>query len=615
MSSIQPNVPYIWVPDSHTDRCTACKTLFTLINRKHHCRICGRIFCSECLPYMQSLPSMHETYTTPSHVKCCYKCRTNILDSKNNKNQHIILMYLPLTIRELEVFLYVNKKWNRSAKQIISFFKSVQNKISYQKWTNVERKLLETHFNEIKDHPRLFIGALKALCKTTNINKLMMQRNTHTSCTDLYCSEICTKKVSMYDIMDLLYNKPMVLEYLSVYEWVCNLLKNQHTDVLVLFLPWFLRMGLNVGVQNLIKYILLPRTRDMNFAFKFYFECKMLQQTRDKDFYTSLVQSIVHNNIHYKEILKTEKFINNITNKKYNVFEETRMPYDPNIIVYNIGKTEQLNTYTKPTKITMTTNRGIINVLVKKDDIRIDRLANIMMFLMNEYDDFNLIPYNTFVVNKNEGWVEMIPNVSSLHDINKTTTLQNYILSNNKTSSINELRRTFIKSCASNCILTYLLGVGDRNLNNILVNKVGKIINIDFSYVLGFDPKYEPCEMRITKGMLDMIGGKSSIEYQQFKILCTSMYKEIRKYSFFWYTFMKYLIDAKPDIDAYYGSIKQLKKHVEARFMLNSPNDEVDVFIAETVEKNSDQTIMSMLSDASVNVRTMIDGFMFNLEL
>ena len=356
----------------------------------------------------------------------------------------------------------------------------------------------------------------------------------------------------------------------------------------------------------------------MNFAFKFYFECKLLQETRDRDFYTSLAQTIVHNNKHYEEIAKTEKFIAIVSNKVYDepIFQP-RMPYDPNIIVHEIivNKIKQLNTYTKPIKIPMKTNRGIKNILVKTEDIRIDRLANIMMFLMNEYDDFCLLPYNTFVVSKNEGWIEMIPDVESLHDINQFSPLQNYILSNNKDSNINELRRLFIKSCASNCILTYVLGVGDRNLNNIMIDKQGRIINIDYSYVLGHDPKYESCEMRITKGMLDMIGGKNSIEYQQFKILCTSMYKEIRNYSFFWYTFMKYLIDAKPNIDTYYGSIKELRKHVEARFMLNTANDDVDVFIAETVEKNSDQTIMSMLSDASVNVRTMLDGFMFTMEL
>ena len=618
MVSIPPSIPYIWVPDSHVDRCTDCKSVFTMINRKHHCRICGRIFCSGCLPFIQSLPSLHETYIIPSNVKCCISCRQKIHDNKNNKREHIILMYIPLMVHELEVFLYVNKKWNNSVRHMISLFKSIQYKISYQKWTRIERSFLKTHFCELYHHPRMFIGALKSLCKTTDLNQLMSIPPTTTTCKQMYCNNLCTNKFSMYDIIDLLYNKPMVLEYTKVYEWVRGLLDKQPTDSILLFLPWILRLGLNVGVQNLIKYAILPRCNNLNFAFKFYFECKLLQETRDKDFYTSLAQTIVHNNKHYKEIAKTEKLIAIISNKVYDEpIHETRMPYDPNIIVYEIvvDKIKQLNTYTKPVKIPMKTNRGIKNILVKTEDIRIDRLANIMMFLMNEYDDFCLLPYNTFVVSKNEGWIEMIPDVKSLHDINQLSSLQNYILANNKDSNINELRRLFIKSCASNCILTYVLGVGDRNLNNIMVDKQGRIINIDYSYVLGHDPKYESCEMRITKGMLDMIGGKNSIEYQQFKILCTSMYKEIRKYSFFWYTFMKYLIDAKPNIDTYYGSIKELRKHVEARFMLNSPNDDVDVFIAETVEKNSDQTIMSMLSDASVNVRTILDGFMFTMEL
>ena len=183
--------------------------------------------------------------------------------------------------------------------------------------------------------------------------------------------------------------------------------------------------GLNVGVQNLIKYAILPRCNDLNFAFKFYFECKLLQETRDKDFYTSLAQTIVHNNKHYEEI--NRRFIAIISNKVYDEpIHEPRMPYDPNIIVYEIvvDKIKQLNTYTKPVKIPMKTNRGIKNILVKTEDIRIDRLANIMMFLMNEYDDFCLLPYNTFVVSKNEGWIEMIPDVKSLHDINQLSSFK-----------------------------------------------------------------------------------------------------------------------------------------------------------------------------------------------
>lgn len=39
-----------WIPDSQVAACMApeCQLQFTLFNRKHHCRACGRIFCANC---------------------------------------------------------------------------------------------------------------------------------------------------------------------------------------------------------------------------------------------------------------------------------------------------------------------------------------------------------------------------------------------------------------------------------------------------------------------------------------------------------------------------------------------------------------------------------------
>ena len=51
------------------------------------------------------------------------------------------------------------------------------------------------------------------------------------------------------------------------------------------------------------------------------------------------------------------------------------------------------------------------------------------------------------------------------------------------------MRRKFIKTCVSSCVLCYVLGVGDRHLENILVTKDGQLLHIDFSYILGDDPK------------------------------------------------------------------------------------------------------------------------------
>ena len=37
-----------WVPDASALFCTACQEEFTFFNRRHHCRVCGRIFCADC---------------------------------------------------------------------------------------------------------------------------------------------------------------------------------------------------------------------------------------------------------------------------------------------------------------------------------------------------------------------------------------------------------------------------------------------------------------------------------------------------------------------------------------------------------------------------------------
>ncbi|XP_055827740.1 1-phosphatidylinositol-3-phosphate 5-kinase FAB1B-like isoform X2 [Solanum dulcamara] len=37
-----------WMPDQSCRVCYECDSLFTLFNRRHHCRLCGRVFCAKC---------------------------------------------------------------------------------------------------------------------------------------------------------------------------------------------------------------------------------------------------------------------------------------------------------------------------------------------------------------------------------------------------------------------------------------------------------------------------------------------------------------------------------------------------------------------------------------
>jgi hypothetical protein len=37
-----------WVDDHKCKACYECETPFSVFVRRHHCRICGRIFCAQC---------------------------------------------------------------------------------------------------------------------------------------------------------------------------------------------------------------------------------------------------------------------------------------------------------------------------------------------------------------------------------------------------------------------------------------------------------------------------------------------------------------------------------------------------------------------------------------
>ena len=47
----------VWVPDSFSVRCARCVEPFTLWRRKHHCRLCGQVFCAACSAAHVLLPS------------------------------------------------------------------------------------------------------------------------------------------------------------------------------------------------------------------------------------------------------------------------------------------------------------------------------------------------------------------------------------------------------------------------------------------------------------------------------------------------------------------------------------------------------------------------------
>jgi hypothetical protein len=87
---------------------------------------------------------------------------------------------------------------------------------------------------------------------------------------------------------------------------------------------------------------------------------------------------------------------------------------------------------------------------------------------------------------------------------------------------------TYVKSCAGYSIITYILGVGDRHLDNLLLHQSGSFFHCDYSFILGSDPKkYLP--MRITEDMVYGMGYKDSDNYAKFLSLMSAAFLALRR--------------------------------------------------------------------------------------
>ena len=62
--------PPHWKPDSSAHFCDSCHMEFSVVTRRHHCRVCGGVFCGDCSASRMRLPALG--YATVQRV--CSKC-------------------------------------------------------------------------------------------------------------------------------------------------------------------------------------------------------------------------------------------------------------------------------------------------------------------------------------------------------------------------------------------------------------------------------------------------------------------------------------------------------------------------------------------------------------
>ena len=101
----------LWVPDEDVQNCYNCGSkFFSLFNRKHHCRVCGNIFCKSCLETFFEIT----LYNERQEIKACAYCIEKKRELNNiYKDNFVEYRYENKKIFKTKTWDYVkNKKKN-----------------------------------------------------------------------------------------------------------------------------------------------------------------------------------------------------------------------------------------------------------------------------------------------------------------------------------------------------------------------------------------------------------------------------------------------------------------------------------------------------------------------
>ena len=242
-------------------------------------------------------------------------------------------------------------------------------------------------------------------------------------------------------------------------------------------------------------------------------------------------------------------------------------------------------------------------LLYKFEDVRQDQQVIKTIRLMNlilsqelkletpvDHQDLKIITYQVLPTSSRSGLIEIIPNCATLFEIEKEFTIFNYILENNRQAdlSADQLRQRFLKSCAAYCVITYLLGVGDRHLDNIMVTKSGFLFHIDYGFIVGSDPKpMTHPTMRITSGMVDALGGPQSQYYKDFIQLSQKIHHCLRRRMGIFVTLLRLLVQIEPPIQRSKLSLESLENELLKRFMYGENYEEAQMQLEVQISSSS----------------------------
>jgi len=247
-------------------------------------------------------------------------------------------------------------------------------------------------------------------------------------------------------------------------------------------------------------------------------------------------------------------------------------------------------------------NRRIVSLIVKGlEDMRQDMFVSQIMQMCStifEKDNINIYlePIN-IISNGRGGIIQTLVNASSLDGIKKLNPfvedLKHYFtikFGGYNSKAYKNAVMNFIESLAGFSLICYFFQIKDRHNGNILIDDDGRLIHIDFGFLLNHTPgnmNFEKAPFKLTGEYVELMEGVKSTYFKEFKALFLNGFISLRRNYKKILSFVEIFMITNSDLQCFKDKgtlISQLKE----KFLLHETNEELKKSVTKLIEESHD---------------------------